>query len=166
MPTDAPARSALAKAFAAQHAASLEGFDWDDPRDALEKVLEEAEEVGALLADGDATGADRAPGTPDAAAPPTAPHAASRLREELGDLLFAVVNVARLAGVEPRAALDRATAKFDARFAEVQRLARLRGVPMPGAPLAELDRLWDEVKAGAEASPSASSGSANRGCTD
>ena len=71
-----------------------------------------------------------------------------RLQEELGDLLFAVVNVARLAGVDPRAALDRATAKFEERFAEVERLARLRGLPMPGTPLADLDRLWDQIKSG------------------
>ena len=134
---DTPAGSALAKAFVAQHEASLKGFDWEDPRDALAKVREEAEEVGALLADGGAAVGDANPGAPD-----------HRLQEELGDLLFAVVNVARLAGVDPRPALNRATAKFEERFAEVERLARLRDLPMPGTPLADLDRLWDEIKAG------------------
>ena len=77
-----------------------------------------------------------------------APEADPRLRGEVGDLLFAVVNVARLAGIDPAAALERATAKFGRRFAEVERLARLRGLPMPGTPLPLLDRIWDEVKAG------------------
>jgi len=138
---DTPAGSALAKAFVAQHEASLKGFDWEDPRDALAKVREEAEEVGALLADGDAPVGDLSSGVNPGARD-------DRLQEEIGDLLFAVVNVARLAGVDPRPALDRATAKFEERFAEVERLARLRDLPMPGTPLADLDRLWDEIKAG------------------
>ena len=70
----------------------------------------------------------------------------SEVADEVGDLLFAVVNLARLAGVDPVAALSRATAKFERRFAEVQRLAAERGLPMPGTPLGPLDRLWDEVK--------------------
>lgn len=152
---DTPAGSALTRAFATQHEASLKGFDWADPRDALAKVREEVEEVAAVLATGDsATGDSEAAdaATADAAmdrAPsgcgPGGPE--DRLDEELGDLLFAVVNVVRLAGVDPRAALDRATAKFEERFTEVERLARLRNLPMPGTPLADLDRLWDEIKA-------------------
>ncbi len=137
---DTPAGSALAKAFVAQHEASLKGFDWEDPRDALAKVREEAEEVGSLLADGGAAVGAAAPGR-DSGAP------GDRLQEEIGDLLFAVVNVARLAGVDPRPALEGATAKFEERFAEVERLARLRDLPMPGTPLADLDQLWDEIKA-------------------
>lgn len=141
-PIDAQAGSALAKAFVTQHDASLKGFDWEDPRDALEKVREEAEEVRSLLANGDGATADAATTDVPAGEPD------DRLCEELGDLLFAVVNVARLAGVDPRAALHRATAKFEERFAEVERLAFLRGLPMPGTPLADLDRLWDEIKSG------------------
>ncbi len=71
--------------------------------------------------------------------------------EELGDLLFAVVNVARLAGVDPVAALASATAKFERRFLEVERLARQRGLAMPGTDLERLDRLWDAVKDGERA---------------
>ncbi len=126
--------SALADAFSVQHEASLKGFDWSDPRDALAKVREESDEVASLL--GDAASADGE----------EAPVAGLRLEEELGDLLFAVVNVARIAGVEPARALVRATRKFEARFAAVERLARLRRLPMPGTSLAELDRIWDEVK--------------------
>ena len=116
-------RDALTVAFAVQHRASLVGFDWSEPGGALEKVREETDEVAALIG-GDGVGVD----------------------EEVGDLLFAVVNLARLVGVDPVAALSRATAKFEERFAEVRRLAEERGLPMPGTPLAPLDRLWDEVK--------------------
>ena len=119
---------ALTRACSTQHRASLLGFDWDDPREALAKVREETAEVAALLAP--------APGGP----------VRPRLEEELGDLLFAVVNVARLAGVDPGVALERAARKFAKRFREVRRLAGKRGLPMPGTPLEPLDRLWDEVK--------------------
>lgn len=128
--------SALARASSVQHEAALKGFDWPAPLDALEKVREEAAEVASLLA-----GATPATDSSPAEAPD--PH----LDEELGDLLFAVVNVARLARVDPASALARATAKFEERFAEVERLAHLRGLPMPGTVLADLDRLWDEIKA-------------------
>lgn len=119
---------ALTRASSTQHRAGLLGFDWDDPREAMTKVREETAEVAALLP----------PGTDEAAR--------ARLEEEVGDLLFAVVNVARLAGVDPAAALARATAKFGERFREVRSLAEKRGLPMPGTPLEPLDRLWDEVK--------------------
>jgi ATP diphosphatase len=68
------------------------------------------------------------------------------LEEEIGDLLFAVVNYARLAGVHVGPAMEAANAKFRKRFRELERVARERGVPLPGAPLEELDRLWDEIK--------------------
>lgn len=150
---------ALAAARAVQHRASKAGFDWPDPLGALEKVREEATEVGALLGermDGpDGPGAaapDRSErrGAPDAAAPglrerPGTPDAA--LIEEVGDLFFAAVNVARLAGVDPVAAIEGATRKFQRRYRGVVRLAGERGCAMPGTRLEELDRLWNEVKA-------------------
>jgi tetrapyrrole methylase family protein / MazG family protein len=85
----------LLRAFRVQDRVSRVGFDWDDPRGALEKVREEAEEVGRELAEADP----------------------ARLEDEVGDLLFAVVNLARLAGQHPSAALGRASAKFERRFA-------------------------------------------------
>lgn len=129
----------LTRACSTQHRASLLGFDWDDPREALAKVREETAEVAALLAP-----------APDEAT-------RSELEEELGDLLFAVVNVARLAGVDPGVALERAARKFTERFREVVRLAGKRGLPMPGTPLEPLDRLWDEVKGGTAGRPRPSS---------
>ncbi len=145
-------RGALARAFEVQRRAGLLGFDWSEPGGALEKVREETEEVASLIAgegggvggvvggSGDGTGGggpERGPGN----------KGGPKVDEEVGDLLFAVVNVARLAGVDPAAALGRATAKFEGRFAQVRRLAEERGLPMPGTPLGPLDRLWDEVKA-------------------
>ena len=148
-------RDALARAFDVQHRASLVGFDWSEPGGALEKVREETEEVAALVVGGVGGGVGGVgeegggePGGDPGAGMGTGPGVGreSRVAEEVGDLLFAVVNLARLAGVDPAAALSRATAKFEGRFTEVRRLAEERGLPMPGTPLGPLDRLWDEVK--------------------
>ena len=76
----------------------------------------------------------------------------AEVHDELGDLLFAVVNVARHLGVEPESALRAATLKFRGRFEQVEALARDRGIELRGAPLATLDALWDDVKAQAAAS--------------
>ncbi|HKP50161.1 MAG TPA: MazG nucleotide pyrophosphohydrolase domain-containing protein, partial [Gemmatimonadales bacterium] len=69
------------------------------------------------------------------------------LIDEIGDLLFAVVNLARKAGVQPVLALDRANRKFRRRFDEVERLAGEREIDVSTAGLEALDGLWDEVKA-------------------
>ncbi len=124
--------------------AADKGFDWTDPNGALDKVREETNEVVDLVS---ALGV-AARGAADAGIVrgPRGVQARGRLDEEVGDLLFAVVNVARLTGVDPASALGRATAKFGRRFAEVERIARRRGLPMPGTELAPLDRIWDEVK--------------------
>lgn len=114
----------LLRAFQLQARAASVGFDWDDWRGPLDKVREEADEVKDAIEGGDA----------------------DHLEDELGDLLFAAVNLVRLAGAHPSAALGRANAKFTRRFAGVERLARERGVSLGHASLAELDVLWDEVK--------------------
>ncbi len=77
----------------------------------------------------------------DAAAPD-----AERLHDEIGDLLFAVVNLARKAGVHPSLALDRTNLKFERRFQAIEKLAASRGISVPEAGLKVLDSLWDEVK--------------------
>ena len=69
---------------------------------------------------------------------------------ELGDLLFAVVNVCRKAGVHPALALDKANIKFSTRFGTVERMATERGLKVGEASLEELDALWNEVKSGEE----------------
>ena len=114
----------LSYADAVQRKAAKVGFDWPDVEGALPKIAEEVAEV-RVAADGD---------------DPQAVH------EELGDLLFAVVNVARHLGVEPEAALRAATHKFRGRFEQVEVLARERNIELKTAGLAMLDALWDEVK--------------------
>jgi nucleoside triphosphate diphosphatase len=115
----------LSKAHRIQERVSTVGFDWADARGAFQKVAEELEEVREEMESGDA----------------------SALEEELGDLLFAVVNLTRLAGAHSMQALQRANQKFTARFDALELLARDRGVELGKASLEELDLLWDEVKA-------------------
>lgn len=114
----------LTKAHRMQERVAGVGFDWEDHQGAWDKVAEELEEVRRALE----SGVDEA------------------VEEELGDLLFAVVNLTRLAGAHPTTALDRANRKFHARFEALEALARERGIDMPTAGLEALDRLWDEVK--------------------
>jgi MazG family protein len=125
LPVDLPA---LHRAFRLQDRAAGVGFDWPDVEGPLEKVDEEIREVRDELAD---AVVDR-----------------ERLQAELGDLLFAVVNLCRKADVHPALALDAANVKFARRFTAVERLAGERGLKVGKASLGELDALWDEVKAG------------------
>ena len=121
----------LLMAYRLQERAAGVGFDWPDTAGPVAKVHEELAEVeGELLA-----GAER--------------HDA--LEAEIGDLLFAVVNLARKAAVQPGLALDRANAKFRARFEQIERLATERGIVLGEATLEELDAIWDEVKEGEKA---------------
>ena len=69
-----------------------------------------------------------------------------QVEEEIGDLLFATVNLARKLGIEAGQALERANLKFMARFEKVEKLAEARGLEMGRASLEQLDKLWDEVK--------------------
>jgi tetrapyrrole methylase family protein/MazG family protein len=115
----------LSYAHQVQRKAAKVGFDWPDVHGAVPKIAEETEEVLAAHAGDD----------PDATA------------AEVGDLLFAVVNVARHLRVEPEAALRAAATKFRHRFELVEQLASARGIDLQAADLATLDTLWDEVKA-------------------
>ena len=127
LPVDLPA---LHRAHRLQDRAAGVGFDWDDVQGPLAKVREEIDEVAAEI---------DTP-KPDAAA------AQDALEGELGDLLFAVVNLCRKANVHATVALDRANMKFVRRFTAVEQLAAERGVHVGTATLAELDELWDDVK--------------------
>ncbi len=114
----------LTKAHRMQERVAGVGFDWADHQGAWDKVAEELEEVREALEAGEE----------------------AALEEELGDLLFAVVNLVRLAGKHPVTALDRANRKFHRRFEALERLALERGVELPTASLERLDELWEEVK--------------------
>ena len=136
LPADLPA---LHRAFRLQDRAAGVGFDWPDVEGPVAKVDEELAEVRAELKALPPAERGSAPGR-------DAVH--DRLEEELGDLLFSVVNLCRKASVHPALALDRANVKFARRFENVERLARDRGLVVGRASLEELDALWDETKRG------------------
>lgn len=131
LPAELPA---LHRAFRLQDRAAGVGFDWPDAAGPAAKVEEELAEVRQEIARGAPTSEF---GVPD-----------PRIEEELGDLLFSAVNLCRKLGVHPSLALDKANAKFAARFQGVERLAKARGLDVTTAGLEVLDGLWDEVKAG------------------
>jgi len=114
----------LTKAHRMQERVAGVGFDWEDHRGAWDKVAEELEEVREALVAEDA----------------------EAIAEELGDLLFAVVNLTRLAGAHATTALDRANRKFRSRFERLEGLARARGIRIEEAGLEVLDGLWEELK--------------------
>jgi MazG family protein len=118
----------LLRAYRLQERAASVGFDWPDSRGPIEKVREELAEVEEELARGDDIAARDA------------------LTDEIGDLLFAVVNLARKAGVQPGPALDRANRKFRERFEAIEALAEQRGLDFHTAGLEALDALWEQAK--------------------
>jgi MazG family protein len=120
-----PTLPPLLMAYRLQERAAGIGFDWPDAKGPLAKVKEEIGEVEHEYGRGGAR---------------------EQIEEELGDVLFAAVNLARKLGVDPGQALERANAKFTKRFEKVEKLAEERGLEMGRASLEELDRLWDEVK--------------------
>jgi len=131
LPADLPS---LHRAFRLQDRAAGVGFDWPDATGPAEKVEEELAEVRVEVAGGaHAAGF----GVPD-----------PKLEEELGDLLFSVVNLCRKLGVHPSLALDKANTKFATRFQRIEALAKERGVDVRTAGLEVLDGLWNEVKNG------------------
>jgi len=115
---------ALTRAMELQRKASSVGFDWNDPREVLRKIREEADEIEAALDRGDTR----------------------ELAEETGDLLFALVNLARHVGADPDLALRGTNAKFERRFGYIERTLAAKGRSLQDASLEEMDELWDEAK--------------------
>ena len=115
---------ALHRAKRVSEKASGVGFDWDRPEAVLEKVVEEVGELRDALAAGDK----------------------AHVADELGDALFALVNLARHLDIDPEGALHATTEKFLARFSHVERELKLRGLSPSDVPLAELDSLWNQAK--------------------
>ena len=112
----------LIRAEKLQKKAAKVGFDWDNVKDALDKVQEELDEVRRAI-DGD--------GDPE---------------EEIGDLLFASVNVARHLKIDPEAAAEKTCNKFVRRFADMEQQAKAQGRQLSELTLEEMDALWDEAK--------------------
>ena len=116
---------ALSRAQKLQKRAAQSGFDWPDSRGVLAKLQEELAEVEAAVAAADRAGQ----------------------REEVGDLLFSVVNLARHLGVDAEEALRAGNNKFERRFRYIEQQVQLAGKALPDCSLSELDTLWDAAKA-------------------
>jgi ATP diphosphatase len=115
----------LTRALKLTRRAATVGFDWSDPKDVLSKLTEEAAElVDEINADD-----------------------AEKMEEEYGDLLFVLANLARHLKVDPEAAMRRANTKFERRFRGVEAFLKANGRSPEQATLAEMDALWDQIKA-------------------
>ncbi|WP_407146193.1 nucleoside triphosphate pyrophosphohydrolase [Bradyrhizobium sp. ORS 86] len=126
---------ALTRAIELQCKASTVGFDWNDPRAVLAKIREEADEIDAALDRDDK----------------------QELAEETGDLMFAVVNLARHVGADPETALRGTNAKFERRFAYIEKALAAKGRSLDDATLEEMDGLWNEAKREQQVIPSSRS---------
>lgn len=117
---------ALMRAEKIQQRAARAGMDYESQADAFRDLQSELEELNAAVEQ----------------------ESRERQTEELGDLLFSVVNVSRFIGADPEEALEMACKKFVDRFAAVEQLAQQRGIEMKSAGIQKLDELWREVKQG------------------
>lgn len=116
---------ALIKAYRIQEKAANVGFDWDDREQVWDKVTEEIEEFSSEVMR----------------------HDDVKMEEEFGDVLFSLINVARLYGINPENALERTNQKFINRFNYVESEALKEGKSLKGMSLPEMDKLWNEAKA-------------------
>ena len=114
----------LLKSYRIQGRVSHYRFDWDNPQELFAKVKEELRELRKSLEDGDQDAQE----------------------EEIGDLLFTVVNLARQLGIHPKLALERTNHKFIDRFQRLERIIRGRKKVLGELTLEELDKVWEEVK--------------------
>ena len=117
---------ALTRAFELQKKVATVGFDWREAGPVVDKIREETGEIEAALATGDK----------------------DKIGEEIGDLIFTAINLARVSGVDPEAALRTTNAKFERRFAFVEAAIAARGHTLEQTSLEEMDALWTEAKAG------------------
>jgi ATP diphosphatase len=115
---------ALTRAAKIQARAARVGFDWEAPVQVLDKIAEETAEVAEAMEIGDQ----------------------AEIEEEIGDLLFAVTNLARKLGLDPEAALRRGTNKFERRFRGMEALLATKGEKMEGQGIDALEELWRRVK--------------------
>ncbi len=116
---------ALMKASKIQEKAARVGFDWDSIKGAIDKVHEELSEMESALDEG---------------------HSDNKISEEIGDLLFSVVNVSRFIGVDPETALTNTIGKFYRRFRYIEEFAKTKGFRLEDMSLEEMDLLWEEAK--------------------
>jgi uncharacterized protein YabN with tetrapyrrole methylase and pyrophosphatase domain len=116
--------SSLSLAYCLTEKASSVGFDWPDVKGILKKLDEELKELREALS----------------------LQKRNRIREEIGDLLFVIVNIARFLKIDPEAALRRTIEKFTSRFHYIERSLQKKGKTLQESNLLEMDRLWEEAK--------------------
>jgi len=115
---------ALTRAFELQKKVATVGFDWREAGPVVDKIREETDEIEAALATGDK----------------------DKISEEIGDLIFTAINLARVSGIDPETALRTTNAKFERRFAFVEAAIAARGHTLEQTSLEEMDALWTEAK--------------------
>jgi uncharacterized protein YabN with tetrapyrrole methylase and pyrophosphatase domain len=116
--------ASMSEALQLARKAARTGFDWPDIKGVLEKLDEETEELKEACSTGDR----------------------KKIEEELGDLLFVIVNVARFLDIHPEKALGKTVHKFKVRFQYIEATLRKRGKSLGQSNLAEMDELWEEAK--------------------
>ncbi len=115
---------AMTRALELQKKVATVGFDWREAGPVLDKIREETDEIAAVLVGGDK----------------------DKIAEEIGDLIFTAINLARVAGIDPESALRATNAKFMRRFAHVETAIGARGRTLEQSSLEEMDALWTEAK--------------------
>jgi nucleoside triphosphate diphosphatase len=115
---------AVTRAFELQKKVATVGFDWREAGPVLDKIREETAEIETALASGDR----------------------GEIEEEIGDLIFTAINLARVSGIDPESALRATNAKFERRFAYVEAAITARGRTLEQSSLEEMDKLWTEAK--------------------
>lgn len=115
---------ALLAALKIQSVASRVGFDWEAPDGVVDKIREETAEVAEAMKTDDP----------------------ERMEEEIGDLIFSVVNLSRLLHIDPEEALRRTNRKFTRRFFEIEKEAKRKNIRLADMPMAEKDRIWEAAK--------------------
>jgi nucleoside triphosphate diphosphatase len=116
---------ALTRAYELQKKVATVGFDWREPAPVVDKIREETGEIEAALASGER----------------------GKIAEEIGDLMFTAINLARVSGIDPESALRATNAKFERRFAYVEKRIVAQDRKLEDVSLEEMDKLWDEAKA-------------------
>jgi nucleoside triphosphate diphosphatase len=116
---------ALTRAYELQKKVATVGFDWREPAPVVDKIREETGEIEAALASGER----------------------GKIAEEIGDLMFTAINLARVSGIDPESALRATNAKFERRFAYVEKRIVAQNRKLEDVSLEEMDKLWDEAKA-------------------
>lgn len=115
---------ALLTALKIQSVASRAGFDWERPDGVFDKITEEMDEVRNAMETGDR----------------------KRIEEEIGDLIFSTVNLARMLKIDPEAALRQTNRKFTRRFHEIEKAARAQNIPLADMPMADKEHHWQAAK--------------------